>query len=122
MSNLLEDYRIQIMNQIIGFNPTGQLKLNSDGTIKFIGNISQVYTPQTLQASQLSSTSNNELVNNNRPVSVIENFEAFSMQPEHKLSVINEDKGEKMFDIKKIFYILLVVILILLIYMNIKKI
>ncbi len=110
MSTLLEDYRIQIMNQIIGFNPTGQLKLKSDGTIKFMGNISQVYTPQSLQASQLSSTSNNELVNNNRPVSVIENFTNLGNEKDTKI------------DIKKVFYILLVVIFFLIIYLNIKKI
>jgi hypothetical protein len=111
MTTLLEEYRIQIMNQIIGFNPTGQLKLNKNGTIKFMGNISQVYTPQTLQSTELNSTSNNELVNNQRPISVIETF-----------TNNGNEKERRMLDIQKIFYILLVVILILLIYVNIKKI
>ncbi len=107
MSKVLEDYRIHIMNQIIGFNPTGQLKLKKNGTIQFMGNISQIYTPQTLQATELNSTSNNELINNQKPISVIETF---------------TNNGNQNIDIKKMFYILLVVILFLIIYMNIKKI
>jgi|LauGreDrversion4_2_1035121.scaffolds.fasta_scaffold68685_4 hypothetical protein len=110
MSTLLDEYRIQIMNQIIGFNPTGQLKLNTDGTIQFMGNISQIYTPQSLQASQLNKTSNNQITNTPQSVTVTENFTNFSRE---------EDKN---MDIKKIFYILLVVIFFLIIYLNIKKI
>lgn len=109
MNTLLDDYRIQIMNQIIGFNPTGQLKINKDGTIQFMGNISQVYTPQSLQAAQLNTTSNNELVNTQQSVSVTENFTNF--------------EGEKnQINIKTIFYMLLFVIVFLILYLNIKKI
>ncbi len=110
MTTLLDDYRIQIMNQIIGFNPTGQLKLNSDGTIKFMGNISQIYTPQSLQASQLGKISNNEVVNKPQSVTVAENFTNFGNEKDTKI------------DIKKVFYVLLVVIFFLIIYLNIKKI
>lgn len=112
MNTLLDEYRIEIMNQIIGFNPTGQLKINKDGTIKFMGNISQVYTPQSLQASQLNTTSNNQLINTQQPVSVSENFTNFH-QYEGKENQIN---------IKRIFYILLFVIVFLILYLNIKKI
>lgn len=106
-----DEYRIQIMNQIIGFNPTGQLKLKKNGTIQFMGNISQVYTPQTLQASQLNTTSNNDVINTQEPVTVRENFTNLQER---------EEKGG--INIKTIFYILLVTLVFLIFYLNIKKI
>ena len=69
----IDTYRLNVMNQIAGMNPTGQL-LFQNGVFKSLGNPAQIVTSNTLQTMNLNNTSTNTPVNTNQKVTV-EGFE-----------------------------------------------
>ncbi len=103
-----EDLRkIQIMNNLAGMNPTGQLILNN-GVFKSIGNPAQIVTTSTLQQQSLQSSANNSFnSNSNTPIQISENFENKSN------NLIN------FYNIDNIYFVFFVIIILLLLFLYI---
>ncbi len=102
-----DDYKINIWNQLAGLNPTGQMYFKN-GTLKSTGNPAKIVTPAQLQNINLKKTSVNDPINVNQKTVVKEGFE---------MGVI-EDR----FNYEMLTYGLGAVVLVLIFWLNQKKI
>ncbi len=100
--------RIQLMNQFIGLNPTGQIELTENGTFKTLGNPARVVSPMMLQTQSLEKASTNTPIDTQSQVTVKEGFEV--MNPK-----MDDSK------VRYMVYVLGFIILVLFLLMNLKK-
>jgi hypothetical protein len=96
--------KIQIMNNLAGMNPTGQL-LFDNGIFKSQGNPALIVTNSTLQKKNLEKTANNSYNSNvNTPVKISETFQNKSLNYNNDL-IRNTSK--------QIFFVYLLIIILL---------
>jgi hypothetical protein len=104
----MDDYKINVLNNIIGINPTGSI--DYQGTYKLQGANNIVRTTDDLSSENLYKTQNNEII--------CSNIEKFENKFENKFKNKFENKFEKNIN-EKIFILFIILIFLIILLFNI---